>query len=202
MAVIEEIPDEPTLIQRIPKKRNQAPLNIPYDEQQRIVEESGVLKLAKEHMAQIPRPPPTPSIGMTVLVSVSLVIVYAVLQMAFLMHFGEHFELSVHDKHVGAMLLKMATVLPGFLVLVYVSSRFNEQRWMQLLLLATSVSVGIWDLRLMTKRNVTYGQLSISPALGAVWAYCLIQLDLLYASSGLLLSLVTHALLQSLYYTP
>jgi hypothetical protein len=209
MAIIEELPDEPapkpTLVHRIAKKQVAESVggDISESEQERLIKETGVLNLMKqadEHNKHKLRPRRPNSLE-TAFLSVVMAMVFCVLHYALALHFDGVVEVSLDNPKVLNVLKRAAVGLPGIIVIIYQSQRYIHYPLFQYLLVATGFIVGVWNMRLMTKPRVTYNELSVSPVLGTVWAFCLVQMDILYASLVLLGTFSTHLIWQIFAYT-
>lgn len=177
-----------TLIQRIPRTGDNLDIDIPYDESRRIVEESGVLRLVNRQgpsRVRARRKLPKSSFVTSLMISLGLELIFAIFQWSFHYHYNEPFEISTNNGPFRNTLEKMSFGFPALFSMVFITQKYKKQKWMQLLLLCSSMILGFWNLRLITKRIATYRAMSISPALSTFWAYTLMQMELLYASIAL-----------------
>ncbi|KAI3650548.1 hypothetical protein MP228_004029 [Amoeboaphelidium protococcarum] len=116
---------------------------------------------------------------------------------------------------------RLLSSAPALVVIVYLVQRHATKRWMQQMLLASAVLMGLKSLQIMTghqnftltgwlQRNgnsssslyspPTLNDIRPIPGLAALWAYALMQLDLLLATTSIFLVLLIHLLLQMTVY--
>lgn len=200
--------NQPTLIQRIKTSSSDAKdqgLTISPEEQMRLFRETG-----NEHFAHFTRPFLTiktgllkpvheqaseeiPQVPLTILFSTLLVVIYTILHAAVLLQFGRKISpFGEVDSDFLYILLQSVKVSPAVAFMVYMSIPHINKNWMQLLLAISACVCGWYNLRIMINHSSSYGELSKAPGLGVIWTYCLMQLNLKFASLSLLAVLCSY----------
>lgn len=153
-------------------------------EQRRIIEQSGVMR-------QVPARN-QPQSADSYLITAALVLIYAVLQVAVYMQFGKDVSLSLQNEQFIELLKRTLGASPAVFCIVYFAHKHTKNQWMQFTLLLVSIVFGVYNLSLMTRIGATYQSLMMSPGLGTVWTYSLMEMRLSYAVVSLLVTLTVH----------
>jgi hypothetical protein len=92
---------------------------------------------------------------------------------------------------------RMTKLVPAFLLIVYFTNQYRRRPWMQWIFFLTSLIMGYYNLQLLSAYAYDVSALKYAPGLGTLWAYTLMQMDLLHATFSLLCVLLISAITRS-----
>ncbi|CAL1702184.1 unnamed protein product [Somion occarium] len=170
-------------------EENQQPsVDIPEQEQWRIIKESGILKgVPIENPNSSSNSDEEPE-GLSPLVeeifsAINLIILHSFLLI--MMEILIHYQYGRHPTY-GAIFQRMLPSVPFLSVFIFYTSRYKQTRAMQGFLFVLSLAMGI---RLIYIINVASWTVNMrqAPPLATIWVYCIVQLNLLPATLSLVI---------------
>ena len=149
------------------------------DEAQRIINQTGILKNPK--LKQVPEPFLDP-VSETLVLSIPLTVLHFGLE--FLVH--SQFS-ALKDFTVSHVLYRHTALFAGLCFIVYLTIKIKSSHWGQLLFMIGGIASGC-HLIYITTENEVFGAMLQTPGLCVLWVLCIIQLDLIYAVSSLVVT--------------
>ncbi|KAK7470741.1 hypothetical protein VKT23_002162 [Stygiomarasmius scandens] len=159
------------------KSTTQKPLlDIPEEEQWRIIQQSGILHKISDEDTKIPAPEPVP------LAEEILDAAFYITPLSFLLLL---LEILVHNQYGQTLTLQAALdrMVPGVPILsafIFYTKRYKNHRAVQAFLLVISLLVGTRMVWLLARGSWVVNMRQVPP-LGTVWVYTIIQLNLVLA---------------------
>ncbi|KAG0168485.1 hypothetical protein DFQ28_006947 [Apophysomyces sp. BC1034] len=161
------------LISRIPRNK---PENVPESEQQRIIEQTGLLEKVKKREAELAVRETTSAefFWQAIFLSIPFGFLLAAFEVTVKVQYSETWTSS-------GIVLKAIKSAPALLPFIYLSNRYKNSQWMQAMMSISSVVIGSFLLYTL-QHSPSLGQMLRAPGLATIWVYLIVQLNLLPAT--------------------
>ncbi|KAI9480329.1 MAG: hypothetical protein EXX96DRAFT_176862 [Benjaminiella poitrasii] len=175
-------PVQKPLIDQIPSNRPGD--DIPDEEKLRLIDQSGLLKKVKTRERELNTQDPTTAeyIWQAIFLSIPFGFLLATFDITVKVQYSEPWNYA-------GLLVKCVKSAPALAPFIYLTNRYKSSRLTQVLMTIGSTLCGSF-LMYTLRHSPSLGQMMRAPGLATIWIYFIIQLDLIPATSTLILVLL------------